>query len=107
MNAQRAAEPVSGSPLRTDFAHLIDGELVRSGEMLDVINPANGAAFARSPAAGRTELDRAVAAARRAFAAWRERSFEERRTAIKQMAQALRDNQQELAELLTLEQGKP
>ena len=107
MNAQRAAAAVSGSPLRTDFAQLIDGELVRAGEPLDVINPATGAVFARAPAAGRAELDRAVAAARRAFAGWRERTFEERRAAIKQMAQVLRDNQAELAELLTLEQGKP
>ncbi len=107
MNAQRAAHAVSGSPLRTDFAHLIDGELVSTGEPLDVINPATGAVFARTSAAGRAELDRAVAAARRAFTAWRERSFEERRTMIKHMAQVLRDNQAELAELLTLEQGKP
>jgi acyl-CoA reductase-like NAD-dependent aldehyde dehydrogenase len=107
MNAQRAAQAVSGSPLRTDFAHLIDGELVRTGEPLDVINPATGAVFARAPAAGRAELERAVAGARRAFAAWKERSFEERRAAIKQMAQVLRENQAELAELLTLEQGKP
>ncbi|HEY2591859.1 MAG TPA: aldehyde dehydrogenase family protein [Steroidobacteraceae bacterium] len=107
MNAQRAAHAVSNSPLRTDFAHLIDGELVRAGEPLEVINPATGAVFARCQAAGRAELERAVAAGRRAFAAWKGRSFEERRAAIKQMAQVLRDNQAELAELLTLEQGKP
>jgi len=107
MNAQRATHAVSGSPLRTDFGHLIDGELEPLGEPLDVINPATGAVFARSPAAGRAELERAVTAARRAFKAWKERSFEERRAAIKQMAQVLRDNQAELAELLTLEQGKP
>ncbi|HXS26246.1 MAG TPA: aldehyde dehydrogenase family protein [Steroidobacteraceae bacterium] len=107
MNAQPAAQAPSDGSLRSDFAHLIDGELVRAGEPLDVINPATGAVFARAPAAGRAELERAVGAARRAFTAWRERSFEERRTAIKQMAQVLRDNQAELAELLTLEQGKP
>lgn len=107
MNAQPAASAPSVQPLRTDFAHLIDGELVRTGEPLDVINPATGAAFARCAAAGRAELERAVTAARRAFTDWRERSFEERRAAIGRMAQVLRDNQAELAELLTLEQGKP
>ncbi|MGH8217415.1 MAG: aldehyde dehydrogenase family protein [Steroidobacteraceae bacterium] len=107
MNAPRAAAAVCAHPLSTDFAHLIDGELVRTGEPLDVINPATGAVFARCTSAGRAQLERAVAAARRAFAAWRERSFEERRTAIKQMAQVLREAQAELAELLTLEQGKP
>ena len=107
MNAQPAAAPASTTPLRTDFAHLIDGELVRAGEPLDVVNPATGAVFARCGAAGRAELDRAVAAARRAFVAWKARSFEERRAAIQQMAHVLRESQAELAELLTLEQGKP
>ena len=78
-----------------------------SHEWLEVINPATGEVFARCPAAGRVELDRAVAAARDAFPAWRARSFEDRRSAIRRMAQVLRDHQAELAELLTLEQGKP
>jgi len=109
MSAQRAEEAISPDPLRTDFAHLIDGEFVHAqgGGTLDVINPATGEVFARCPAAGREELDRAVAAARGAFAQWRERSFEERRAAIQRMAQVLREHQAELAELLTLEQGKP
>jgi len=78
-----------------------------SDEWLEVINPATGEVFTRCPAAGRVELDRAVAAARDAFPAWRDRSFEDRRSAIRRMAQVLRDHQAELAELLTLEQGKP
>ncbi|HUN72908.1 MAG TPA: aldehyde dehydrogenase family protein [Steroidobacteraceae bacterium] len=78
-----------------------------SHEWLEVINPATGEVFARCHAAGRVELDRAVAAARDAFPAWRARSFEDRRSAIRRMAQVLRDHQAELAELLTLEQGKP
>ncbi len=92
---------------RTDFTLLIDGEGVTSRDQLDVINPATGLVFARCPSAGREDLDRAVAAARGACADWRERSFEERRAAIRRMAQVLRDRQSELAELLTLEQGKP
>ncbi|HTX24384.1 MAG TPA: aldehyde dehydrogenase family protein [Steroidobacteraceae bacterium] len=92
---------------RSDFAHLIEGESVTSDEALEVINPATGEVFARCPSASPVELDRAVAAAARAFADWRERSFEERRTVIRRMARVLRDHQGELAELLTLEQGKP
>jgi acyl-CoA reductase-like NAD-dependent aldehyde dehydrogenase len=103
-----SAEPRSSAcALRSDFSLLIDGERATSGEWLDVVNPATGEVFARCPAAGRTELDRAVAGARAAFLEWRGRSFEERRAAIRRMAQVLRDNQAELAELLTLEQGKP
>ena len=93
--------------LREDFKLLIDGASVGADQALDVINPATGRVFARCPAAGRAELDRAVTAARRAFPAWRDMSFEERRERIKRMAQVLRDHQAALAELLTLEQGKP
>jgi acyl-CoA reductase-like NAD-dependent aldehyde dehydrogenase len=93
--------------LRTDFFLLIDGRLETSTEHLDVINPALGEVFARCPAATREQLDRAVAAARAASPAWRDKSFAERAALIKTMSQRLRDKQSELAELLTREQGKP
>ena len=76
-------------------------------QLLDVINPATGEVFARCPAAGKIELDRAVAAARRAFSSWSALSFEDRTTAIKRMADVLKANADTLAELLTREQGKP
>jgi len=101
------AERADNATLRTDFALLIDGALEQSGKHLDVINPALGAVFARCPAAGRAELDRAVAAARRAFPNWRARSAAERGALVKQLSQRLREIQNELAELLTREQGKP
>jgi acyl-CoA reductase-like NAD-dependent aldehyde dehydrogenase len=93
--------------LRTDFSLLIGGSLESSSQRLDVINPALGEVFARCPAATRDHLDRAVAAARSAFAAWRTTSFAERAALIKQMSRRLREQQNELAELLTREQGKP
>jgi acyl-CoA reductase-like NAD-dependent aldehyde dehydrogenase len=97
----------SGSRPRTDFALLIDGELVDGERSLDVINPATGLVFARCPAAGRAELDRAVAAARRAFSGWSGLTFEERAACIRRFCEALRAQQGSLAELLTREQGKP
>ena len=104
-----SAEPLpSAASLRTDFAMLIDGQLSPSGAgSIEVINPATGAVFARCPAAGRAELDQAVAAARSAFRSWSALSFEDRAAAIKRMAAVLRSNQDSLAELLTREQGKP
>src|SRR6202046_5277438 len=95
------------APLRMDFANLIDGEMVCGKEWFDVLNPATGQAFARAPLLSREELDRAVAAARRAFPAWRATAVADRRAAIGRMAQTLTDNAAALAELLTLEQGKP
>jgi len=101
------AELATSIALRTDFGLLIDGKLEQSDEHLDVINPALGEVFARCPAATRAHLDRAVAAARAAFPAWRDKSFVERAALIKKMSQRLREKQRELAELLTREQGKP
>ena len=103
--SEAAAAPVAA--LRTDFAFLIDGELTASPAFLDVINPATEEVFARCPAAGRTELERAVQAARRASTRWSRMTFEDRAATIRQMAAVLRANQNSLAELLTREQGKP
>jgi acyl-CoA reductase-like NAD-dependent aldehyde dehydrogenase len=97
----------AGADLLTDFTLLIDGKPSGSAQSLDVINPATGQVFARCPAAGRRELDLAVAAARRAFPAWRDLSFAERARRIGAFCQSLREHQDELARLLTLEQGKP
>src|SRR5690606_20490449 len=86
---------------------LINGELVSTATQLDVINPATGEVFAQCPAAGAAELDAAVAAARRAFAAWRDRSWEDRAAYIARIAAALDAHKEPLARLLTQEQGKP
>src|SRR5580658_7303518 len=104
MPAPRAQEITA---LRTDFTQLIDGELLASTPELDVINPANGAVFARAPRATRAQLDSAVAAARRAQPAWRDTSYGQRRACIERFCASLRARQEELAELLTREQGKP
>ncbi|MFN3510751.1 MAG: aldehyde dehydrogenase family protein, partial [Tsuneonella troitsensis] len=57
---------------------LIDGELVTTDATLEVLNPANEQVVGLVPACGPDELDRAVAAARKAFKTWRKTSFEER-----------------------------
>jgi len=94
---------------RSVIAHLIDGELEAdaSTTQLGVINPATGQVFAYAPSASREQLDRAVAAARRAATTWRQTSYESRADLVRRMAAVLRENQHELAELLTREQGKP
>ncbi|MEO8465612.1 MAG: aldehyde dehydrogenase family protein [Gammaproteobacteria bacterium] len=101
------AQRAESMTLRTDFSLLIDGKLEQSELALDVINPALGEVFARCPAANRSQLDRAVKAARAAFGAWRAKSFSERAALVKKSSEVLRAHQAELAELLTREQGKP
>ena len=48
----------------------IGGQLVPSGESVEVINPATGAPLAQAPAASLAQLDEAIGAARSAFASW-------------------------------------
>ena len=102
-----SAHPVPVADILTDFSLLIDGAAASSSSSLDVINPATGQVFARCPAAGRDELDRAVAAARRAFPAWRDMSYTQRAERIHGFCESLKQHQDELARLLTMEQGKP
>jgi acyl-CoA reductase-like NAD-dependent aldehyde dehydrogenase len=89
------------------FHLLIDGQPVTTASTLEVINPATGLVFARCPAAGAAELDAAVAAARRAYPAWRALGFAARAERIARFAQLLSAQAETLARLLTLEQGKP
>ena len=86
---------------------LVDGQLVDTSSRLEVINPASGKVFADCPAASSKELDAAVAAARRAFPAWKALDYPERAGCIARFAAALEAQQEPLARLLTQEQGKP
>lgn len=89
------------------YRMLIDGELVEGAGMIDVINPATGAPFATAARADEALLERAIAAARRAFPAWRNLPFAERRTKLEALADAMQSRFDEFARLLTREQGKP
>ena len=102
-----SVHPATVAGIRTDFHLLIDGTAATAHSSLEVINPATGQVFARCPAAGRGELDRAVAGARRAFERWRAMSYADRAARIRDFCRSLRQNQDELARLLTMEQGKP
>ncbi|MHA6332986.1 aldehyde dehydrogenase family protein [Qipengyuania sp. CAU 1752] len=90
-----------------DYPNLIDGEMTTNGEWMDVVNPANEEVIGRVPACGKEELDRAVAAARRAFKTWSKTSIEDRREVIQKISAIIKDNMDELFRLLTSEQGKP
>ncbi len=91
----------------TQYKNLINGEMIDTGEWLDVVNPANEEVIGQVPACGQGELDKAVAAARTAFKTWKNTPIEERRAAIMAMSGAIKENADELYRLLTSEQGKP
>ncbi|HEY8605318.1 aldehyde dehydrogenase family protein [Tsuneonella suprasediminis] len=86
---------------------LINGELVEGAATLDVVNPANGKVFTTIARADEGQLEEAVAAARAAFPAWSKLTYEERGAMIGQLADAIEARKDELAQLLTREQGKP
>lgn len=89
------------------FVHTIDGRAEASETSFEVVNPATEEVFARCPDASKDQLDRAVAAARRAFPEWSAISFAARREALARFAQALRVRTDEIAHVLVREQGKP
>ena len=91
----------------TDMAMMIDGVRVETGDWFDVENPATGEVIGRAPNAGLEHLDRAVAAATRAFETWSRTSDEERRKLCEAVTARIGEHAEELAQLLTLEQGKP
>jgi phenylacetaldehyde dehydrogenase len=90
---------------------LIGGQWVdaASGRTIDAVNPATGEVLATFPEGGREDVDRAVRAAREAFdtGAWRRMTPAERGKILWKVAELIDANIDELAELETLDQGKP
>jgi acyl-CoA reductase-like NAD-dependent aldehyde dehydrogenase len=84
----------------------IDGEKVSGTREFEVLNPANEEIFGTAPECSEDELDSAVSAAERAFDSWRQ-DLRLRRSVLHKCAERIRANVEELAKLLTQEQGKP
>ena len=87
----------------------IDGEWVDadSSETVNVVNPANGEVIGTMPSAGATETRRAIEAADAAWPAWRKYTAKERSAVIRAWHDLILANADDLAMLMTLEQGKP
>jgi succinate-semialdehyde dehydrogenase/glutarate-semialdehyde dehydrogenase len=106
----RASPPV---PLRDAELHrslcLIDGAWVAADDAatLDVHDPADGRLLGAVPDLGAAETQRAIEAAHRAFDPWRARTAEDRARILRRWFDLLVQHQEDLALLLTSEQGKP
>jgi acyl-CoA reductase-like NAD-dependent aldehyde dehydrogenase len=86
----------------------IGGQIItESATRLAVINPATAAPFIDVPQATPADLDAAVAAARTAAANWGATDLAERQRRVLRLVDHVRANIDELARLVTLEQGKP
>lgn len=92
-----------------DTRLLIDNQWVDAadGRTLDVLNPADGQVIGRVAHAGIPDLDRALAAAQRGFETWRDTPAHERAALMRRAAALLRERAEDIARLLTREQGKP
>lgn len=87
----------------------IDGHWceAQGGRTLVVTNPATGAEIGRVAHAGVADLERAVIAAHKGFEVWRDVPAHERAAVMRRAAALLRERSTGIAEMLTLEQGKP
>jgi succinate-semialdehyde dehydrogenase / glutarate-semialdehyde dehydrogenase len=87
----------------------IDGKWVNadSGATLEVRNPASGAVLGTVPKMGAAETRRAIEAASKALPAWAKKTAKERAQVLRKWHDLMLANVDELAKLMTAEQGKP
>ena len=88
---------------------LIDGRWLAAGDgtTIAVNNPATGELLAAVPKMGEAETQTAIAAAERAFAEWKSRTADQRAAILHKWFELLMQHQEDLAQIMTAEQGKP
>ena len=87
----------------------IDGQWVDAdnGEKINVNNPSDNSIVGSVPKLGAVETSRAIDAAERAFQSWRKLTAKQRAVQLRKLADLMMENQEDLAALMTIEQGKP
>lgn len=87
----------------------VDGAWIdaQSGATFDVKNPASGDVLTGVPKCGAAETETAIAAAKNAFGPWAKKSAKERAAIVRRWRDLMLDHQEDLARLMTAEQGKP
>jgi succinate-semialdehyde dehydrogenase/glutarate-semialdehyde dehydrogenase len=93
------------SLLKTDA--LINGEWVKGSQRFDVLDPSNGRKLADVANLGPDDAARAIAVADAAWPAWRTKTAKERSIVLRKWYDLLMANVDDLARILTAEQGKP
>jgi succinate-semialdehyde dehydrogenase / glutarate-semialdehyde dehydrogenase len=85
----------------------LNGQWVSSSRELEVVNPADGQVFATVATVDREQVKAAIATAHAAFPAWRALTAKERGAMLHKVADELRRRADEIARIITLENGKP
>ncbi len=94
---------------KTKLQNFIGGEAVDpvEGGSEEVLNPASGQPIAAAPLSTKPDVDRAVAAAKKAFAGWAATPPGERARALLRMADLIESRAEEIADLEAADAGKP
>jgi malonate-semialdehyde dehydrogenase (acetylating) / methylmalonate-semialdehyde dehydrogenase len=107
MSTAMPTQTADATEVRT-LRNYVGGQFVEAetSEHLDVTEPATGALLARVPLSSTADLDAAVRAAQEAFPAWRRTPTIERARRLFTLRQALVENQEQIARLITQDMGK-
>ncbi|KAI8933769.1 hypothetical protein NX059_009481 [Plenodomus lindquistii] len=89
------------------FYNIVDGKQRGSDQVHRGINPATGKELWDVPVASEKDLDDAVAAAKKAFPAWRDEGIEKRKEALGKLIELYNQHADEFTNLLCAESGKP
>jgi 1-pyrroline dehydrogenase len=94
---------------KTEYKALIGGEWASSvsGETMEVINPATGEVIAEVPRCDADDVDRAVEAAKQVLPDWLDKTPKDRSELLHKLADVLEENAEELAQLESVNVGKP
>lgn len=87
--------------------YLVNGQWKTLDTTFDVFNPATGEVIAKVARAGKKQAEEAIAAAAKAFPAWRAKTAKERSAILYRWYELIVEHKRWLARLMTTEQGKP
>jgi succinate-semialdehyde dehydrogenase/glutarate-semialdehyde dehydrogenase len=109
MNPQTQIEtiPQLRDPQLFRQAAYVDGKWIEKDKTIDVDNPATGEMLGTVPQLDAADTRRAIDAAHRAFPGWRAKTAKERASVLRRWFDLMMTHQEDLARLMTLEQGKP
>jgi succinate-semialdehyde dehydrogenase/glutarate-semialdehyde dehydrogenase len=85
----------------------IDGKWLSASKSIDVTNPVNESVIGSVPAMGRAETRQAIEAAEKAQKDWAKKTAKERSAILRKWFALMMENQEDLAQIMTAEQGKP
>src|SRR6266545_4483860 len=110
MATETATKPVTlNDPKLFRHACYVDGAWIaaKGGASIPVDNPATGETIGTVPRLGAADTRMAIEAANRALPAWRQKTAKERAQVLRRWFELMLANQEDLARLMTIEQGKP